>query len=152
MPRNSTILGAAKLTGRVRDFSVGVLTAATDAEEGRAAFYETLGRLATTLAHQGLVVLVAATAHRQAFREAARARASSFIEVYVETPAEVCRERAGGQLYTDEAIRGALPGAGVVYEPPERPDVRACGGDDVAAVDQVLGVIANREGRRRTGT
>jgi hypothetical protein len=37
-PVNSTILGAAKLTGRVRDFSVGVLTAATDAEEARVAF------------------------------------------------------------------------------------------------------------------
>jgi hypothetical protein len=37
VPRNSTILGAAKLTGRVRDFSVGVLTAATSAEEGHAA-------------------------------------------------------------------------------------------------------------------
>jgi len=36
VPRNSTILGAAKLTGRVRDFSVGVLTAATAAEEGHA--------------------------------------------------------------------------------------------------------------------
>ena len=38
MPRNSTILGAAKLTGRVRDFSVGVLTAATQEEQARAAF------------------------------------------------------------------------------------------------------------------
>jgi hypothetical protein len=37
-PRSSTILGAAKLTGRVRNFSVGVLTAATDEEEARAAF------------------------------------------------------------------------------------------------------------------
>ena len=34
VPRNSTILGAAKLTGRVRNFSVGVLTAATDEENG----------------------------------------------------------------------------------------------------------------------
>jgi hypothetical protein len=38
VPRNSTILGAGKLTGRVRNFSVGVLTAATDAEEAHAAF------------------------------------------------------------------------------------------------------------------
>jgi hypothetical protein len=41
VPRNSTILGAAKLTGRVRDFSVGVLTAATAAEEAFAAFGDT---------------------------------------------------------------------------------------------------------------
>jgi hypothetical protein len=38
VPRNSTILGAAKLTGRVRNFSVGVLTAATDEENALAAF------------------------------------------------------------------------------------------------------------------
>jgi hypothetical protein len=37
VPRNSTILGAAKLTGRVRNFSVGVLTAATDEEVGHGA-------------------------------------------------------------------------------------------------------------------
>ena len=36
VPRNSTILGAAKLTGRVRNFSLGMLTAATGAEEARA--------------------------------------------------------------------------------------------------------------------
>jgi hypothetical protein len=40
VPRNSTILGAAKLTGRVRNFSLGVLTAATGAEEAHAAFGE----------------------------------------------------------------------------------------------------------------
>ena len=42
VPRNSTILGAAKLTGRVRNFSVGVLTAATDEEVGRGAFGGTM--------------------------------------------------------------------------------------------------------------
>ena len=36
VPRNSTILGAAKLTGRVRNFSVGVLAAATDEENALA--------------------------------------------------------------------------------------------------------------------
>ena len=41
VPRNSTILGAAKLTGRVRNFSVGVLTAATDEEQALAAFGDT---------------------------------------------------------------------------------------------------------------
>ncbi len=42
VPRNSTILGAAKLTGRVRNFSVGVLTAATDEEVGRGAIGGTM--------------------------------------------------------------------------------------------------------------
>ena len=38
-PRNSTILGAAKLTGRVRGFSVGVLAAATQEEVGIASAF-----------------------------------------------------------------------------------------------------------------
>ena len=38
VPRNSTILGAAKLTGRVREFSVGVLAAVTQEEQARVAF------------------------------------------------------------------------------------------------------------------
>jgi len=37
-PRQSTIIGATKLTGRVRSFSVGVLAALTDKEEARVAF------------------------------------------------------------------------------------------------------------------
>ena len=57
---------------------------------GRAAFYETLGDLALLLAGQGLVAVVAATAHRRAFRDRVRAACPRFVEVFVDTPAEVC--------------------------------------------------------------
>jgi hypothetical protein len=43
-PVQSTILGAAKLTGRVRGFSVGVLGAVTDEEYAEIAFADGLGR------------------------------------------------------------------------------------------------------------
>src|SRR5262245_39247779 len=47
--------------------------------EARDAFYATLARLANLVASQGLCVVVAATAHKRAYRDAARALAPRFI-------------------------------------------------------------------------
>lgn len=94
-------------------------------------FYETLGRLAALFARQGLVVLVAATANRRAYRDAARARSPRFIEVYLATPQETCRERDPAGLYRSSA-RDALPGVGVAYEPPLAPDIVVAEGGDSA--------------------
>lgn len=94
-------------------------------EEARAAFYETLAHLAVLLSQQGHIVLVAATAHRRAFREIARARAPRFIEVFVDTPKEICAARDTKGLYA-AAAQGAvphLPGADATYEPPKTPDL-----------------------------
>lgn len=109
-------------------------------EAGRAAFYETLARLAALLAGQGLQVLVAATAHRRQFRERARALAPRFLEVHVRTSVEECRRRDPKGLYgsvAGGAVR-ALPGAGAEYEPPLAPDVVAEGGEDAEAVRRVV--------------
>src|SRR5262249_39607953 len=100
---------------------------------GRDAFYPTLAQLAALVAAQGLVVLVAATANQRRYREAARARAPRFIEVYVATPLAECETRDPAGLYRSDA-RGALPGVGVGYEVPTAPDVVARGGHDDAAV------------------
>jgi adenylylsulfate kinase len=113
-------------------------------DEGRDAFYEALAGLAAELASQGLVVLVAATAHRSAYRERARSLAPRFLEVWVTTPVDVCRLRDGKGLYAGEpGVTSALPGVGTVYEEPVHPDIRADGGRDRAAasaiVDSVLG-------------
>lgn len=106
----------------------------------RDAFYATLANLAALLARQGACVLVAATAHRRAYRDAARAAAPRFLEVHLEVPAEVCRARDAKGLYARAAGGGApdLPGAGVPYEPPLAPDVVAHGGEDAAAVDELV--------------
>ncbi len=113
-------------------------------EAGRAAFYETLGNLALTLAAEGLVAVVAATAHRRAFRDRVRARAPRFIEIHVAAPAEVCAARDPKGLWA-RAGRGeapALPGAGVAYEPPLAPEVVAAGGEDGAAVDAAVAALS----------
>jgi adenylylsulfate kinase len=107
--------------------------------EARSRFYGTLAHLAALLARQGLVAVVAATAHRRAFRERARALAPRFVEVFVDVPVETCAERDVKGLYA-AARRGALtelPGAGSGYERPSTPDVVAGGGEDPAAPDAV---------------
>jgi len=102
----------------------------------RDAFYETLARLAALAAGQGLVVLVAATAHRRAHRDRCRALAPRFAEIWVRTPAEECQRRDARGLYARHRRGEApeLPGPGVPYEPPLAPEVVADGGEDERAV------------------
>ncbi len=98
-------------------------------EAGRDAFYRTLGQLAATLARQGQVVLVAATANRQRYRDEARALAPRFVEVFVDTPLATCRARDAKGLY--RAGAAGLPGAGADYEVPRAPELWVHA-DDVA--------------------
>lgn len=110
----------------------------------RDAFYETLARLAALLARQGLVALVAATAHRQAHRDRGRELAPRFLEVFVRTPAAECERRDAKGLYAlfREGKAPLLPGPGVPYEAPAAPEVVAEGGEDERAVDEVEARIA----------
>lgn len=114
-------------------------------EAGRATFHETLGNLALALAQDGggLTVIVAATAHRRAFRDRVRARASRFVEVLVDVPAEVCAARDPKGLWARARAGDAptLPGAGVPYERPPSPEVVAAGGEDVAAIEAAAALL-----------
>jgi adenylylsulfate kinase len=111
----------------------------------RDAFYATLARLAGLLAAQGLCVVVAATANRRGYRDAARALAPRFVEVHVATPREECERRDGKGLYA-RARRGeivGLPGVDAPYEAPILPEVVATGGEDGAALDTIVGLLAD---------
>ncbi len=113
------------------------------AEASRRDFYKTLTNLAVLLADQGLVVLIAATAHSAAVREAARLRASKFYEVWLDVSAEDCAKRDSKGLYLavrEGRIKG-IPGADVEYEKPDEPDVVAKSGDDETAVEAIVGSI-----------
>jgi adenylylsulfate kinase len=94
-------------------------------EASRDAFYETLTNLAALACAQGLVVLVAATAHKRAFRARARDALGDrrFAEVFVDTPLSLCEQRDSKGLYrasSDGAV-ATLPGVGAAYERPEAP-------------------------------
>ncbi|WP_437478921.1 adenylyl-sulfate kinase [Sorangium sp. So ce1014] len=103
-------------------------------------FYETLARLAALIARQGPLVIVAATAHRRAYRERARALAPRLVEVYMDVPPGVCRERDPKGLYRAAGAGeiDALPGAGPDYEAPPSPEIVARGGEDEAALGAIL--------------
>jgi adenylylsulfate kinase len=112
--------------------------------EGREAFYETLARLAALLARQGVVVLVAATAHRRAYRDRARELVPRYVEVFVDVPSAECARRDPRGLYAAAAegkIRG-LPGADFPFEIPEAPDVVAAGGRDATAISRILDLLS----------
>jgi adenylylsulfate kinase len=115
-------------------------------DAGRAAFYETLGNLALAVAAEGIAVVVAATAHRRAFRDRVRARAPRFVEVLVDVPPDTCAARDPKGLWARARAGEApwLPGAGVPFERPLAAEVVALGGDDAAAVEAVLAALEAR--------
>jgi adenylylsulfate kinase len=94
-------------------------------EASRDAFYETLTNLAALACAQGLVVLVAATAHKRAFRARARDTMGDryFAEVFVDTPLWLCVQRDSKGLYhaSSDGMVETLPGVGAAYERPEAP-------------------------------
>ena len=108
----------------------------------RDAFYATVGRLASLLAAQGHVVLVAATAPRRAHR-ATVDPAIRRLEVHVDTPLATCEARDPKGLYARARAGDApdLPGLGARYEPPRAPDVVASGGADPAAVRAIIDLV-----------
>lgn len=88
-------------------------------------FYGTLARLAALVVQAGRPALVDATANRRAYRDAARAAIARFVEVFVDTPLEVCEARDTKGLYRKAREGGDLnlPGVRAPYEPPAAPEV-----------------------------
>lgn len=95
----------------------------TDAE--RELVYHALGYMAATLVEAGVPVIVDATAHRRAWRDAARAAIPRFAEVQLLCPLVVCRQRertrprgqAPEGIYAAAGQPGAtVPGVDVPYE------------------------------------
>jgi adenylylsulfate kinase len=91
----------------------------------RDCFYDILAFFASFVTDIGINILIAATASRRSYRQAARDRIARFAEVYVECSPKACRARDPKGLWA-RADRGeitTLPGAGAPYEPPESPEV-----------------------------
>jgi bifunctional enzyme CysN/CysC len=90
----------------------------------------------------GVVVLVALVSPFRSDRESAATlfAKGDFIEVFVDTPVEVCSQRDPKGLYA-KAAAGNLPnmtGVGQVYEPPITPDLILRGTGDVEASADLL--------------
>jgi len=102
----------------------------TEAE--RDIVYRAIGYMAALLTEAAVPVIIDATAHRQIWRDLARAAIPRFAEVEIVCPLEVCREReqrrreshAPHGIYAQAGLPGAtVPGVDVPYERPPAPEL-----------------------------
>jgi adenylylsulfate kinase len=85
-----------------------------------------IGWVAALLARNGVVAVTAAISPYRSVRDEVRATIDRFVEVYVDTPIEVCEQRDVKGLY-EKARAGEIPeftGVSDPYEPPLAPEVR----------------------------
>ena len=114
--------------------------------EDRAENVRRVAETARLMIDAGLVVIVSLVSPFRGDRRAAKGlfAEGDFLEVFVDTPESVVRERDVKGLYA-KASAGTLPnmtGVGQGYEPPEHPDVHLDGAGDIeAAVTQLLDAL-----------
>jgi adenylyl-sulfate kinase len=85
-----------------------------------------IGWVASLLARNGVVAVTAAISPYRSVRDEVRAKIDRFVEVYVDTPIDVCEQRDVKGLYA-KARAGEIPeftGVSDPYEPPLAPEVR----------------------------
>lgn len=103
--------------------------------EDRAENVRRISEVAKVLVDAGLIVLVAVISPFEADRQQARSLfdEGEFLEVYVDTPVEVCVDRDPKGLYK-KASKGEIPnftGIGQNYEVPKNPDLHLKGDADL---------------------
>jgi bifunctional enzyme CysN/CysC len=121
--------------------------------EDRAENVRRVGEVAALMADAGLVALVPVIspyrADRDRVRHAHRKTDLSFVEVFVDTPLDVCEQRDPKGLYA-KARAGEITGMTGIddpYEVPEHPDLRLVPGDLDAAVAAVIDHIGGSSPR-----
>jgi adenylylsulfate kinase len=85
-----------------------------------------IGWVAALLARNGVVAVTAAISPYRSVRDEVRSKIDRFVEIYVDTPIEVCEQRDVKGLYA-KARAGDIPeftGVSDPYEPPPAPEVR----------------------------
>ena len=88
-------------------------------------FYASLAFIGKVLSDHGINVIFDATANLRCYRDRARQEISRFVEVYVDTPLEICMQRDPKGIYRQALAgeAGNVPGVQAVYEPPRDPEV-----------------------------
>jgi len=97
----------------------------TYTDEEREVFYNALTSIGRLLVDHGVPVIFDATANRRAYRDCARAQIKRFIEVYIDSPLEVCAQRDPKGIYQRGRADPSehVPGLQAEYEPPVRPEL-----------------------------
>jgi len=93
--------------------------------EERDRFYLQLAQIGILLSGEGIPVIFDATANRRNYRDYARLHFSSFVEVFVECPLDLCMKRDPKGIYTaaHQGKTDSVPGVHVTYEPPLNADI-----------------------------
>ena len=109
-----------------------------------------VSEVAALMADAGLIVIVSFISPYRAERDAARAKlpAGEFLEVFVDTPLEICAARDPKGLYA-KAKAGLIPnftGIGAPYEAPLTPDIHLRSGERSAEAmaEQVAAAVLPR--------
>lgn len=112
-------------------------------DDERDTFYRQMIYIGTLLVSYGVAVIFDATANRRGYRESARQEIAKLVEVYVDTPLEVCMSRDPKGIYRAAGTRGAttVPGLQAGYEPPLHPDLTVRG-DSEAPEESAQRIIA----------
>jgi bifunctional enzyme CysN/CysC len=119
-------------------------------DEDRVENIRRIAEVAKLMVEAGLIVLVSFISPFRSERRMARdlVAADEFVEIYVNTPIEICETRDPKGLYK-LARAGKLPnltGVGSAYEPPEQPEVTLDGGREPPEVlaERVLGALKDK--------
>ncbi len=102
-----------------------------------------IGWVAAVLARNGVVSVTAAISPYRSVRDEVRAQIEHFVEVFVDTPIDVCEQRDVKGLY-ERARAGEIPeftGVSDPYEPPAAPEVRVVTHDRDAAASAAEVII-----------
>jgi len=106
----------------------------TYSEDERKIVYDTLAFIVRLLTENSVNVLIDATGNRRSYRDNARRQIRKFMEAYIRCPLRICIMRERRRRITLGAPRGVyrkaekkesytVPGIGVPYERPLRPEV-----------------------------
>jgi adenylyl-sulfate kinase len=107
-----------------------------------------IGWVAKVLARNGVAAITAAISPYRETRDTVRAEIPNFVEVFVDTPLEVCEDRDVKGLY-EKARTGEIPeftGVSDPYEPPLAPEIHVITHDRsiAASAAQVLSWLEDR--------
>jgi adenylylsulfate kinase len=93
--------------------------------EERDLFYTSLVYIGELLTLNGVNIIFDATANKRRWRNEAKKKILRFMEVYINTPLEVCKIRDPKGIYVAAETGKAIyvPGEQEIYEEPESPDL-----------------------------